>query len=55
VHEELLDDIRDIMDGYEVDPDDARVQLSSRLDSWFTEHLKSHDARLHHRLGIHDH
>lgn len=54
-HEELLDDIRDIMDGYEADPDNASKQLSSRLDSWFTEHFKTHDARLHHRLGTHDH
>ena len=54
-HEELLDDIRDIMDGYEADPEGARAQLSSRLDSWFTEHFKTHDARLHHRLGTHDH
>ena len=54
-HEELLDDIRDIMDGYEADPEGARAQLSSRLDSWFTDHFKTHDARLHHRLGTHDH
>lgn len=54
-HEELLDDIRDIMDGYEADPEGARSQLSRRLDSWFTEHFKTHDARLHHRLGTHDH
>ena len=53
-HEELLDDIRDIMDGYEADPEAARAQLSSRLDSWFTDHFKTHDARLHHRLGTHD-
>lgn len=54
-HEELLDDIRDIMDGYEADPEGARAKLSGRLDSWFTEHFKTHDARLHHRLGTHDH
>ncbi len=54
-HEELLEDIRDIMDGYEADPQGARAQLSGRLDSWFTDHFKTHDARLHHRLGTHDH
>ena len=54
-HEELLDDIRDIMDGYEADPAAARAELSTRLDSWFTDHFKTHDARLHHRLGTHDH
>jgi hemerythrin-like metal-binding protein len=54
-HEELLDEIRDIMEGYEADPDGASVQLSRQLDSWFTEHFKTHDARLHHRLGSHEH
>lgn len=54
-HEELLDEIRDIMEGYETDPEGASKQLSSRLDIWFTDHFKTHDARLHHRLGTHDH
>lgn len=54
-HEELLEQIRDIMDGYEADPEAASRQLSSRLDAWFTDHFKTHDARLHHRLGTHDH
>jgi hemerythrin len=54
-HEELLEEIRDIMDGYEADPDGASGQLSERLDRWFTEHFRTHDARLHHRLGSHDH
>ncbi|MDQ2633146.1 MAG: bacteriohemerythrin [Pseudomonadota bacterium] len=54
-HEELLEDIRDIMDGYEADPEGNARQLSHRLDGWFTLHFKTHDARLHHRLGTHDH
>lgn len=54
-HEDLLEGIRDIMDGYEADPDGASKQLSARLDAWFTDHFKTHDARLHHRLGSHDH
>lgn len=54
-HEKLLDEIRDIMDGYEADPDGASRQLSQRLDDWFTLHFRTHDARLHHRLGAHDH
>jgi hemerythrin len=53
-HETLLDEIRDIMDGYEADPDGASRQLSQRLDDWFTLHFKTHDARLHYRLGTHD-
>lgn len=54
-HEELLDGLRDIMDDYEADPDAASRELSRRLDDWFTLHFKTHDARLHHRLGSHDH
>ena len=54
-HEELLEQIRDIMDGYEADPAGASKRLSGQLDAWFTEHFRTHDARLHHRLGAHDH
>jgi hemerythrin len=54
-HEALLEEIRDIMDGYEADPEAASKLLSTRLDLWFTEHFRTHDARLHHRLGSHDH
>lgn len=54
-HEQLLDEIREIMDNYEAAPDDSSTELSRRLDRWFTEHFKTHDARLHHRLGTHDH
>lgn len=50
-HEQLLEDIRDIMDGYEADPEEASRELSHRLDEWFTLHFKTHDARLHSRLG----
>lgn len=54
-HEQLLEEIRDIMDGYEADPEAVSKQLSNRLDAWFTLHFKTHDARLHHRLGTHGH
>jgi len=54
-NEQLLEDIRDIMDGYEADPVASPRELSQRLDAWFTQHFKTHDARLHHRLGTHDH
>lgn len=50
-HERLLDDIRDIMDehaGYE--PFDSR-RLAARLEAWFGVHFRTHDARLHRRLG----
>ncbi len=51
-HEQLLEEIRDIMDGYEADPEAASQKLSQRLDDWFTLHFKTHDARLHSRLGV---
>src|SRR5690606_28040353 len=54
-HEALLEEIRDIMDGYEADREGASRQLSQRLDDWFTLHFRTHDARLHHRLGTHEH
>jgi hemerythrin len=54
-HENLLEQIRDIMDDFETDPDAASRKLAGRLDDWFTDHFKTHDARLHHRLGSHDH
>ena len=51
-HERLLDEIRDIMDGYELhgryDPD----ALGAALDAWFTVHFQTHDARLHHALAL---
>lgn len=52
-HERLLDEIRDIMEDYEVnDLFDERL-LAQRLDAWFSRHFESHDARLHHALGDH--
>jgi len=50
-HEDLLDDIREIMDAYDMDPELDEEALSSRLESWFSEHFSTHDARLHQRLG----
>lgn len=50
-HEQLLEEIRDIMDDYE----DGRLldeeELARRLDRWFSEHFRTRDARLHRRLG----
>lgn len=50
-HEDLLDDIREIMDDYEDDPEeDYAPVLSRRLQAWFGEHFRTHDARLHSKL-----
>ena len=46
-HERLLDEIRDLMD--EVDDTQAvdADELGARLDVWFSEHFRKHDALLH--------
>ena len=49
-HERLLDDIRDIMDDYEDDRFFGEEQFAQRLQAWFGEHFRTHDARLHRRL-----
>jgi hemerythrin len=46
-HESLLDQIRDIMDKVEDDGSYDRERLSHDLERWFTEHFRTHDARLH--------
>ena len=52
-HEDLLDDIRDIMDDFEDNPEgDYTSVLSDRLQNWFGEHFRTHDARLHTKLHI---
>jgi hemerythrin len=51
-HEQLLDDIRDIMDR--VEDDDAyqyQTSLAQHLETWFTQHFSTKDARLHKMLG----
>lgn len=47
-HERLLDEIRDIMDMAETTPQQSfHDTLARQLNSWFTEHFKTKDARLH--------
>ena len=57
-HERLLDELRDLMDDYEDDravgPQSA-ARLTASVGDWFTNHFKTHDARLHSRLGDHPH
>jgi hemerythrin len=52
-HEELLDQIRDMMDVFAEDPDAGRSMLQKRLADWFGRHFATFDARLHERLGDH--
>ncbi len=51
-HESLLDEIRDIMDGQEDGAfETLEDRLSASLQAWFTNHFKTHDARLHTMIG----
>jgi hemerythrin-like metal-binding protein len=52
-HERLLEDIRDLMDGYEDSGDDEefRANFGGRLQAWFVDHFREQDARLHRLLG----
>ena len=47
-HERLLDDLRDLMEAYEAGTYHAdRDRFADRLESWFVNHFKTMDARLH--------
>lgn len=50
-HESLLDELLDIIDNV----DDAgrydREALSRGLENWFSVHFRTHDAKLHQKLG----
>ncbi len=49
-HEALLDQLADIIDGVEIGTALDEHDLSSRLDRWFSDHFRTHDAKLHRRL-----
>lgn len=47
-HEDLLDQIRDMMDELEQDQSsEVTKDLGQRLNHWFTDHFRTRDARLH--------
>jgi hemerythrin len=52
-HEDLLDEIRDLMDEFFADQDAGARLLKKRLSDWFARHFASFDARLHGKLGPH--
>lgn len=54
-HERLLDELRDIMESSEDAPEQAADRLASTLEAWFAHHFQTHDSRLHHKLGPHEH
>ncbi len=50
-HEELLDQIHDLMENFFNDPEAGQELLKSQLSDWFGRHFVSFDARLHKQLG----
>lgn len=50
-HEELLDQIRYMMDAISDDPEKSLDLLSDRLGDWFSVHFATFDSRLHSKLG----
>ncbi len=51
-HEELLEQIRDLMDKFAIDPDKGFDLLRDRLADWFEHHFATFDSRLHGHLKI---
>lgn len=52
-HEELLDQIRNMMDEFREDVDSGFGSLRENLADWFKRHFATFDARLHGQLGDH--
>ena len=50
-HEDLLDQIHDLMDDFYADPSEGQALLKSQLSDWFGRHFSTFDARLHKQLG----
>ena len=46
-HEQLLDDIHEIMDQFEFDENFDESRLKNVLLVWFTDHFREQDARFH--------
>jgi hemerythrin-like metal-binding protein len=53
-HEELLDQIRDMMDEFRGAPEKGFELLEENLADWFEAHFASFDARLHGQLAGED-
>ena len=54
-HERLLDELRDIMDEWREGSAPPVERFTKAVEAWFAVHFKTHDARLHNRLGDHPH
>ena len=49
-HEELLDQIHDLIDIFHADNERGFVVLQEKLSDWFANHFATFDARLHGKL-----
>jgi len=50
-HERLLDDLLDTIDSVDDSGSYDRLALARGLDLWFSDHFRTHDAKLHRQLG----
>jgi len=50
-HEVLLDELLDVIDSVDAQGRYDREDLSTTLDRWFSDHFRTHDAKLHSELG----
>ncbi len=50
-HEMLLDELLDVVDSVDDNGRYDRADLSRTLDRWFSDHFRTHDAKLHRELG----
>ena len=50
-HEELLDQLHELMDAYFQSPEDREEALKLKLSNWFGHHFSTFDARLHRQLS----
>jgi len=50
-HEDLLDQLHDLMYSFIDNPETGQKLLKSQLSDWFGRHFASFDARLHRQLG----
>lgn len=50
-HEQLLDELLDVIDSVDDEGRYDRADLSRSLDRWFSDHFRTHDAKLHHEFG----
>lgn len=51
-HEELLDQIRDMMEELLKDPENGFTLLRENLVDWFVNHFSTFDARLHSQMNV---